>query len=58
MLDRAQNFLALREPATHRLMALHLIFLPGILTTLTVLAFSLIGDGLRDALDPTLKNKN
>jgi peptide/nickel transport system permease protein len=57
MLDRAQNFLALREPATHRLMALHLIFLPGILTTLTVLAFSLIGDGLRDALDPTLKNK-
>lgn len=57
MLDRAQNFLALREPETRRLMALHLIFLPGILTTLTVLAFSLIGDGLRDALDPTLKNK-
>ncbi|MEZ4658652.1 MAG: ABC transporter permease subunit [Caldilineaceae bacterium] len=30
---------------------------PGILITLTVLAFYLIGDGLRDALDPMLKNK-
>jgi peptide/nickel transport system permease protein len=57
MLDRAQNFLSLREPETRRLMALHLILLPGLLTTLTVLAFALIGDGLRDALDPTLKNK-
>lgn len=57
MLDRAQNFLSLREPETRRLMALHLIILPGLFTTLTVLAFSLIGDGLRDALDPTLKNK-
>jgi peptide/nickel transport system permease protein len=57
MLDRAQNFLSLREPETRRLMALHLIMLPGLFTTLTVLAFSLIGDGLRDALDPTLKNK-
>jgi peptide/nickel transport system permease protein len=54
MLDRAQNFLSLREPETRRLMALHLIMLPGLFTTLTVLAFSLIGDGLRDALDPTL----
>jgi ABC-type dipeptide/oligopeptide/nickel transport system permease subunit len=33
------------------------LFGPGLLTTFTVLAFSLIGDGLRDALDPTLKNK-
>ena len=30
----------------------HLIFFPGIAITLTVLAFNLIGDGLRDALDP------
>ena len=57
MLDRAQGFLSLREPGTHRLMALHLILLPGILTTLTVLAFALIGDGMRDALDPTLKSR-
>jgi peptide/nickel transport system permease protein len=25
---------------------------PGVMITLTVLAFNLIGDGLRDALDP------
>lgn len=30
--------------------------IPGIAITLTVLAFSLVGDGLRDALDPRLKN--
>ena len=33
------------------------LFWPGILTTFTVLAFYLIGDGLRDALDPMLRNK-
>jgi peptide/nickel transport system permease protein len=32
----------------------HLILFPGIAITLTVLAFNLIGDGLRDALDPRL----
>jgi len=32
----------------------HLVFLPGIAIMLTVLAFNLIGDGLRDALDPRL----
>jgi len=57
MLDRGQTFLSLRDPQTGNLMALHLILLPGLLTTLTVLTFALIGDGLRDALDPTLKNK-
>jgi ABC-type dipeptide/oligopeptide/nickel transport system permease subunit len=57
MLNRAQEFLTLREAGTRRLMGLHLILLPGILTAITVLAFSLVGDGLRDALDPTLKNK-
>lgn len=30
---------------------------PGIMITLTVLAFNLIGDGLNDALNPTLKEK-
>jgi len=32
----------------------HLVFFPGIAITLTVLGFNLIGDGLRDALDPRL----
>ncbi|MEW6241053.1 MAG: ABC transporter permease [Chloroflexota bacterium] len=32
----------------------HLVFLPGLAIMLTVLAFNLIGDGLRDALDPRL----
>ncbi len=33
----------------------HLLFAPGITILLTVLAYNLIGDGLRDALDPKLK---
>lgn len=32
----------------------HLIFFPGVMIMLNVLAFNLIGDGLRDALDPRL----
>ena len=32
----------------------HLVFFPGIAIALTVLAFNLLGDGLRDALDPRL----
>lgn len=32
----------------------HLVFFPGIAITLTVLGFNLLGDGLRDALDPRL----
>ena len=32
----------------------HLVFYPGLAIMLTVLAFNLIGDGLRDALDPRL----
>ena len=34
----------------------YLIFFPGMSIFLTVLAFNLLGDGLRDALDPKLKN--
>ena len=33
----------------------HLVFFPGIAIMLTVLAFNLLGDGLRDALDPRRK---
>jgi ABC-type dipeptide/oligopeptide/nickel transport system permease subunit len=33
----------------------HLIFFPGLMIMLTVLAFNLLGDGLRDALDPRLR---
>ncbi len=32
----------------------HLVFYPGVMIMLNVLAFNLIGDGLRDALDPRL----
>jgi ABC-type dipeptide/oligopeptide/nickel transport system permease subunit len=32
----------------------HLLFFPGLAIVLTVLAFNLLGDGLRDALDPRL----
>ena len=32
----------------------HIILIPGIAITLTVLGFNLLGDGLRDALDPRL----
>jgi len=34
----------------------HLVFFPGLAIMLTVLAFNLLGDGLRDAIDPRLKN--
>lgn len=57
MLNRANSFIFQREPITGDLQGLHLLLFPAILTTLTVLCFTLIGDGMRDALDPTLKNK-
>jgi len=37
------------------LTAPHLIMFPGIFISLTVLAYNLLGDGVRDALDPKLK---
>ena len=43
MLTDSRSFLAT---------GLHLIFTPGILIMITVLCFYLVGDGLRDALDP------
>lgn len=33
----------------------HLVFFPGVAIMITVLAFNLLGDGLRDAIDPRLK---
>lgn len=33
------------------------VFVPGIAITIVVMSFSLVGDGLRDALDPRLKNR-
>ncbi len=34
----------------------HLVFFPGIAIMITVLGFNLLGDGLRDALDPRLNS--
>jgi ABC-type dipeptide/oligopeptide/nickel transport system permease subunit len=36
----------------------HLVFYPGLAIMLTVLSFNLLGDGLRDALDPRLVHVN
>ena len=33
----------------------YLVTYPGLFIMITVLAFNLVGDGLRDALDPKLK---
>lgn len=46
MLNEAQNYL-IRSP--------FLAIFPGTLILITVLCFNLLGDGLRDALDPRLK---
>lgn len=35
----------------------HLVFFPGFAIMITVLAFNLLGDGLRDAIDPRLAQK-
>ncbi|HMK09902.1 MAG TPA: ABC transporter permease [Anaerolineales bacterium] len=35
----------------------HLVFFPGLAIMITVLSFNLLGDGLRDALDPRLGRK-
>ncbi len=46
MLSTARNYMTT---------APHLVYVPGITIFLTVLAFNLLGDGLRDTLDPKLK---
>ena len=35
----------------------HLVFFPGLAIMLTVLSFNLLGDGMRDALDPRLAQR-
>lgn len=46
MLSQSRNYLTT---------APHLVLFPGVLIFLTVLAFNLLGDGLRDTLDPKMK---
>jgi peptide/nickel transport system permease protein len=43
---------SLSDARPHILRFPHMAIVPGLMITLTVLAFNLIGDGLRDALDP------
>jgi ABC-type dipeptide/oligopeptide/nickel transport system permease subunit len=45
----------LSEARNYVFTAPHLVFFPGAAIMLTVLGFNLLGDGLRDALDPKLK---
>ena len=45
ILSQGRNYLAI---------APHLVLFPGLVIFLTVLAFNLFGDGLRDTLDPKL----
>lgn len=42
----------LADGRPHLLRYPHIAFFPGLMITLTVLAFNFVGDGLRDALDP------
>ena len=44
----------LSEGRNYVFTAPHLVFFPGFVIMLTVLGFNLLGDGLRDALDPRL----
>jgi peptide/nickel transport system permease protein len=45
----------LHKAQTYMTVAPWMVFFPGMLIVLTVLAFNFLGDGLRDALDPRLK---
>ena len=47
MLSEAREFLRMKP---------YLLIFPGICIMLTSLSFDLLGDGLRDALDPRLKD--
>ena len=46
MLSQGRNYIGI---------ASHMVYFPGLVIFVTVLAFNLFGDGLRDALDPKLK---
>lgn len=45
----------LSQGRTYMDIAPHMVLFPGLVIFLTVLAFNLLGDGLRDALDPKIK---
>lgn len=45
----------LNEARADMVMAPHVALFPSLAIFLTVLAFNLLGDGLRDALDPKLR---
>jgi peptide/nickel transport system permease protein len=45
------------EGRTWFLIAYYLVLFPGIMLSITVLAVNLLGDGLRDALDPRLQRR-
>jgi ABC-type dipeptide/oligopeptide/nickel transport system permease subunit len=47
--------LMLSEERNQVFSAPHLVFFPGLAIMITVLGFNLLGDGLRDALDPRLR---
>ncbi len=47
----------LREGQTLIYLAPHVAFFPGVAIVLTVLGLNLLGDGLRDALDPRLRRR-
>lgn len=52
---KAEWGLMLGEERNSIFNAPHLVFFPGLAIMLTVLGFNLLGDGLRDALDPRLR---
>jgi len=47
----------LAEARAYVFTAPHLVFFPGIAIMITVLGFNLLGDGLRDVLDPRLRGR-
>ena len=47
----------LNEARSDMMTAPHIAIFPSLAIFLTVLAFNLLGDGLRDALDPKLEQK-
>ncbi|HEY8383268.1 MAG TPA: ABC transporter permease [Microvirga sp.] len=47
----------LSDAQTYLSQAPHLAIAPGVAIALSVLGLNLLGDGLRDALDPTLRNR-
>lgn len=48
----------LNEARADMVMTPHIALFPGLAIFVTVLAFNLLGDGLRDVLDPKLKGRN